>query len=235
MSTMAFQITGALIVCSTVCSGAHQRKYQSSASLVFVRGIQRWSVDSPHKGPILRKCFHLMTSSCGRILVKSFISTPLVYLLNAMVSFLRTNSVIMRHGTRCQVYLYMMCLHTSEVNRWRYGNDTGDTWIATLFLKIKAAIWNADIWATKTYGMIGRQRNSKKDISNFTRDRFDHHCVRRCPSTWRQSAGDIYKDTHVFNAICVVVGYFELSFWTELRHSKWLTISALRIKYLRLL
>ena len=36
MSAMASQITGVSIVYSTVCSGADQRKYQSSASLAFV-------------------------------------------------------------------------------------------------------------------------------------------------------------------------------------------------------
>ena len=33
------------------------RKHQSSASLVFVRGIHRWPVNSPHKGPVTRKMF----------------------------------------------------------------------------------------------------------------------------------------------------------------------------------
>ena len=55
MSAMASQITGVLIVCSTVCSGADQRKHQSSASLAFMTGIRRWPVDSPHKGPVTRK------------------------------------------------------------------------------------------------------------------------------------------------------------------------------------
>ena len=32
-----------------------QRKHQSSAPLGFVRGIQRWPVDYPHKGPVTRK------------------------------------------------------------------------------------------------------------------------------------------------------------------------------------
>ena len=50
------QITGVSIVYSTVCSGADQRKHQSFASLAFVRGLHRWSVNSPHKGPV--KCFH---------------------------------------------------------------------------------------------------------------------------------------------------------------------------------
>ena len=34
------------------------------ASLAYVRGIHRSPVDSPRKGPVTRKCFHLMTSSC---------------------------------------------------------------------------------------------------------------------------------------------------------------------------
>ena len=55
MSTIASQITSLTIVCSTVYSDADQRKYQSSASLAFVRGIHR--VNSPHKWPVTRKMF----------------------------------------------------------------------------------------------------------------------------------------------------------------------------------
>ena len=50
MSAMASQITSLTIVYSTVYSVVDQRKYQSSASLAFVRGIHRWPVNSPHKG-----------------------------------------------------------------------------------------------------------------------------------------------------------------------------------------
>ena len=57
MSVMASQITSLAIVYSTVYSGADQRKHQSSASLAFVRGIHRWPVNSPHKGPVTRKMF----------------------------------------------------------------------------------------------------------------------------------------------------------------------------------
>ena len=63
MGAMASQITSLPISYLTVYSGADQRKHQSSASLAFVRGIHRWPVNSPHKGPVTRKCFHLMTSS----------------------------------------------------------------------------------------------------------------------------------------------------------------------------
>ena len=57
MSMMASQITRLTIVYSTVYSGADQRKHQSSAPLAFLRGIHRWSVNSPHKGPVTRKMF----------------------------------------------------------------------------------------------------------------------------------------------------------------------------------
>ena len=57
MRAMASQITSLTIVYSTVYSGTDERKHQSSASLAFVRGIDRWPVNSPHKGPVTRKMF----------------------------------------------------------------------------------------------------------------------------------------------------------------------------------
>ena len=55
MSAMASQITGFTIVYSTVCSGANQRKHQSSVWLAFE--IHRWPVNSLHEGPVTRKMF----------------------------------------------------------------------------------------------------------------------------------------------------------------------------------
>ena len=71
MSAMASQITGASVVCSTVCSGADQRKHQSSASLAFVREStgQRWI--SPHQRPVTRKKF-LFDDVIMRCLIKPF-------------------------------------------------------------------------------------------------------------------------------------------------------------------
>ena len=63
MGAIASQITSLTIVFSTVYSDADQRKHKSSASLAFVHGIHRGPVNSPHKWPVTRKCFHLMTSS----------------------------------------------------------------------------------------------------------------------------------------------------------------------------
>ena len=57
MGTVASKITSLTIVYSTVYSDADQRKYQSSASLAFVRGTHRRPVNSPHKWPVTRKMF----------------------------------------------------------------------------------------------------------------------------------------------------------------------------------
>ena len=57
MGAMASQITSLTLVYSIVYSGRDERKHQSTASLVFVRGIHRWPVNSPHKGQVTRKMF----------------------------------------------------------------------------------------------------------------------------------------------------------------------------------
>ena len=57
MSAIVSQFTSLTIVYSTVYSGDDQSKHQSSASLDFVRGIHRWQVNSPYKGPVTRKMF----------------------------------------------------------------------------------------------------------------------------------------------------------------------------------
>ena len=64
MGAIASQITSLTIVHSTIYSGADQRKQQSPASLVFVRGIHRGPVNSPHKWPVTRKMFPFDDVSC---------------------------------------------------------------------------------------------------------------------------------------------------------------------------
>ena len=53
----ASQMTSVSTVCSTVGSKAGQRKYQSSASLAFVRTIHWWPVNSRHKSPVTQNIF----------------------------------------------------------------------------------------------------------------------------------------------------------------------------------
>ena len=92
MGAKASQITSLTIVYSSVYSGANQRKHQSSASLAFVRGIHRWSVNSQHKGPVTRKMFPFDDV----IMVYSGYSMPL-YNMACMISirtqFEHTNNV----------------------------------------------------------------------------------------------------------------------------------------------
>ena len=57
MGTIVSQITSLTIVYSIVYSDPEHRKYQSSASLAFVRGIHRGPVNSPHKWPVTWKMF----------------------------------------------------------------------------------------------------------------------------------------------------------------------------------
>ena len=57
MSAMASQLTSVSVVCLTVCSCTDQRNISKLRALAFVRGIHRWSLDSPHKGPVTRKMF----------------------------------------------------------------------------------------------------------------------------------------------------------------------------------
>ena len=57
MDAIASKITSLTIVYLNVYSGADQSKHQSSASLVFVWGIHRGPVNSPHKWPVTRKMF----------------------------------------------------------------------------------------------------------------------------------------------------------------------------------
>ena len=75
MGPIASQITSLTTVYSTVYSDADQRKYQSSASLAFVRGIHRGPVNFPHKWPVTRKIFPfddvIMTCSIMLIIPKA--------------------------------------------------------------------------------------------------------------------------------------------------------------------
>ena len=57
MGAIASQITSLPIVYSIIYSDADQRKHQNSASLIFVWGIHRGSVNSPHEWPVTQKMF----------------------------------------------------------------------------------------------------------------------------------------------------------------------------------
>ena len=130
MNAITSQITSLTIVCSNAHSGADQRKHLSSASLAFVRGIHRWPVNSPHKGPVTRKCFHLMTLSCPRKMI-SFRLTPLFIVLvrhikkntKAKIECLSPN---MYGPIRLLLIFHLLCQQS-----WRWLCD----WIRGIFIQ----------------------------------------------------------------------------------------------------
>ena len=101
MSAMASQITCVTFVYSTICLCAYQRKHQSSASLAFVRGIHRWSVNSPHKGSVTRKRFPfddviiewvkypILHAKTKLFLVDLWATTPNCFMINSIGTNLR--------------------------------------------------------------------------------------------------------------------------------------------------
>ena len=128
MCAMASQITSLAIVYSTVYSGADQRKYQSSASLAFVRGIHRWPVNSPHKWPAKWKIFPfddvIMTVFiCFSTTMTRHLSSPYNIL---SVDFEFTGPVddtatqCIRHNTDCKVYNF--CWLDDVIYYDRLGN-----------------------------------------------------------------------------------------------------------------
>ena len=107
MSTMTSQITSLTIVYSTVYSGAVQRKHQSSASLAFVRGIHRWPVNSPHKGPVSRKMF----SFDGVIMIRIFAILQVTSHVSNIKGWLRTGgpcepALMILDSTACRPHLF---------------------------------------------------------------------------------------------------------------------------------
>ena len=121
MSAMASQIIGVSIVCSTMWSGADQRKYQSFGSLAFMRGIHRWPVDSPHKGPVKWKCFHLTTSSCSLCLGHSY-----MYPSTSKITLMDTGKINPQQSTTNVNPVYVgihVCVHIYSLVTGRYGSN----------------------------------------------------------------------------------------------------------------
>ena len=57
MNAIVCQITASRFFTQALIQAHIKEKNQSFASLALVRGIHRWPVNSPHKGPVTRKMF----------------------------------------------------------------------------------------------------------------------------------------------------------------------------------
>ena len=113
MGAIASQITGLTIVYSTVYSDADQRKHQSSASPVFVRGIHRGPVNPTHKWPVTRKkCFDLMTSSY--IKVASLSGVPDYFGRNKILSGYDLSHYQVPHCFKSFLLFCLICVYSSQ-------------------------------------------------------------------------------------------------------------------------
>ena len=121
MGSLASQISSLAIVYSTVYSDAGQRKHQSSASLVFVRGLHRGPVNSPHKGPATRKMFpfdNVIMAWGNRMFVRYWWSRLKGYGWTHYFSSLRTvgisNSITEKANLCAYLNGYTVCLTRAE-------------------------------------------------------------------------------------------------------------------------
>ena len=113
MGAIASQITSLTIIYSIVYSDTNQRKHRSSASLTFVRGNHRGSVNSPHKWPVTRKMFPFPDVIMpGIFLHYNHIESPLVrpprrvfFLLSAQSPiYVVTSNMVTSPLRRCMQY-----------------------------------------------------------------------------------------------------------------------------------
>ena len=80
-------------------------KHQSSASLTFVRGIHRWAVNSPHKGPVTSKTFQFDDTIMNPIITStsqwtySMIFCDMIFRISIYLNFKFTGT----HSERCSL------------------------------------------------------------------------------------------------------------------------------------
>ena len=117
MSATGSQNTGVTIVYLSVCSGTDQSKHQSSPSLAFVRGIHRWPVVSPHKGPVTRKIF----AFDDLIMVCGYPDNEECF---ARISYQGQGQVITSHS--CTPHI--LCIHDYIIIQWSHNADQIRIW-----------------------------------------------------------------------------------------------------------
>ena len=139
MGAMVSQITSLTIVHSTVYSGAHQRKHQSSASLAFVWGIHRWPVNSPHQWPVTRKMFPfdevIIMLYCYKVSLQAFLQIgtanpqgnewdPSFHRSWSLMELIRFSQMFVNYHFK-DLHLKNDIMTTrSEFSRWRHHVET---------------------------------------------------------------------------------------------------------------
>ena len=83
MSTKTSEFT---TVCSAVSSGWHQINIKVSHHWPFVKGIQRWALHSPHKGPVMQKVILLYFDPLASVTQKYI---PTHFLCGCRISYVK--------------------------------------------------------------------------------------------------------------------------------------------------
>ena len=124
MGSIASQITSLTIVYSSVYSGEDQRKHRSFASLAFVWGIHRRTVNSPHKGPVTRKMFPFDDV----IMDKGDIKSHLFY-SGAYSNYICHGSVLVTWWIDCRIFAYFITSKMKTLRQqWQRTDDKWDLW-----------------------------------------------------------------------------------------------------------
>ena len=171
MGAVASEITSRMIVYLTVYLGADQRKHklhvpglciqaQIKENIKAPRPWPLWPVNSPHKGPVTRKCFHLMTSSCKD---RRDFTTSTHY-------FSRSGDIILglygsHNATPCLVlcHLVLSCMARNKPlpNMLMTVSNTDCNWLAPLGILYRYDMWNGYSYSLKMY-MLKITKNPDK-------------------------------------------------------------------------
>ena len=127
IGAIASQITSLTIVYSTVYSGADQRKHKSSASLAFLRGIHRWPVNSPHKGPVTRKTFPF-DEVIGLGLLSSVVVISPLFVVSCILIFLRVTSLALGQSHDCPSTSEVSLKDLNKISLYLRTTEHSKTW-----------------------------------------------------------------------------------------------------------
>ena len=172
MRAMVSQIANLTIIYSTVYSGANQRKHQSSASLAFVRGIHRWPVNSPHKGPVTRKVFpfdDVIMNKAQSVWIFLFLGFFIFQIIAKTICY--SKIITIWDNTDMRQFRYVMNLESS---RWRHETvktsqiNSCSGWHAKRILKpgitcLLRGESTSDLWIPHTCG-FPTQKNSNVEM-----------------------------------------------------------------------